>query len=46
MNERLAFDWAAWWNSVPVEFAFLLTLAFLVGALGLLADPDRDRPSA
>jgi hypothetical protein len=29
---------AAWWQSVTPEFAFLLALPFVVGALGLWAD--------
>ena len=34
MKDLLA-GWVSWWDSVPPEFAFLLALPFVVGALGL-----------
>lgn len=33
---------AAWWTTVPPEFAFLLGLPFAVAALGLWADGRAD----
>ena len=35
-------DLAAWWATVPPEFAFLLGLPFAVAALGLWADGRKD----
>lgn len=41
-------DLAAWWATVPPEFAFLLAVPFAVAALGLAArgsdDPDERAP--
>lgn len=40
-------DWAVWWrwwwSTVSPEFLFLLSLAFGLAALGLLADVIDDR---
>lgn len=37
MLQDLWLDMAAWWDSVPPEFAFLLALPFAVAAIGLMA---------
>jgi hypothetical protein len=43
MFDRWIDDLAAWWQTVTPEFAFLLALPFVVGALGLWADRWRRR---
>ncbi|MFO1327052.1 MAG: hypothetical protein U1F56_06815 [Rubrivivax sp.] len=36
-------SWAAWWDTVPPAFAFLLALPVLVAAAGLIGDSVRRR---
>ena len=36
-------EWAAWWSTVPPEFAFLLALPFAIAALALLFDRWKNR---
>jgi hypothetical protein len=43
MTDRWIDEFVAWWQSVSPEFAFLLALPFVVGALGLWADRRRRR---
>ncbi|MBL8346906.1 MAG: hypothetical protein JNN03_15810 [Rubrivivax sp.] len=47
MLNDLWLDMAAWWATVPPEFAFLFALPFAVAAAGLGADRlRRHRPGA
>jgi hypothetical protein len=41
MFEQWLVEWHAWWSTLTPEFAFLLALPFLVGALGLAGDAVR-----
>ena len=34
MLDSFCTDWVAWWDTVPTEFAFLLTLPVLVALAG------------
>lgn len=43
MIDRFLSDLAAWWATVPPDFAFLLALPFVVAALGIGADRWRTR---
>lgn len=43
MLEELRTGLATWWSTLTPEFAFLLVLPFVVGALGLLGDWVRRR---
>lgn len=43
MFDEVLVSWSAWWDTVPMGFAFLLALAFVVAAAGLLRDGGRHR---
>ena len=46
MLKNLWVDWAAWWETVTPEFAFLLALPFVVAAVGLASDWVRQHRNA
>ena len=41
MFDEALVSWSAWWDTVPTGYAFLLVLAFVVAAVGLLRDGGR-----